>query len=106
MDKREAVRVPVSVRAQCRCNDVIIDGLVEDLSRSGLFLRSPKWLRAGTEAEVDLDVPGESPLHLCAEVVRVEHGPDRAGMALRIVTQPENGKPLANFIMRHHASAR
>ena len=46
------------------------------------------------------------PLHLMAEVVRVERGPDRAGMALRIVAQPENGKPLANFIMRHHASAR
>lgn len=106
MDKREAVRVPVRVRAQCRCSGVVIDGLVEDLSRSGLFLRAPKWLRAGTETEVDLDVPGEPPLHLSAEVVRVEHGADRAGMALRIVEQPENGKALANFIMRHHASSR
>ena len=106
MDKREAVRVPVRVRAQCRYSGIVIEGFVEDLSRSGLFLRAPKWIRSGSVAEIDLDIPGEETLHLEAEVVRVEHSPDRAGMAFRFVDEPAAGRPLANFIMRQHESAR
>jgi hypothetical protein len=106
MDKREAVRVPVSVRAQCRCCGIVIDGLVEDVSRSGLFLRSPRWIRPGSAAEIDLDLPGEETLHLLVQVVRVEHGEMRAGMGLRVVDEPGRSKPLANFIMRQHASGR
>jgi len=105
MDKREAVRVPVSVRAQCRCSDIVIDGLVEDVSRSGLFLRAPKWIRPGSCAELDLVVPGEHTLHLQVHVVRVEHSSERAGMGLRFVDQAEGSRPLANFIMQQHASA-
>ena len=106
MDKREAVRVPVRIRAQCRCSGIVIDGTVEDLSRSGMFLRAPKWIRPGSSAEIDLDVPGEEPLHLCAEVVRVDEGADREGLAFRFVDDPEAVRPLANFIMRQHASSR
>jgi uncharacterized protein (TIGR02266 family) len=105
MDKREAVRVPVRVRAQCRCSDIVIEGFVEDVSRSGLFLRAPKWIRPGTCAELELDVPGQETLHLQVHVVRVEHSPNRAGMGLRFVEQPEVSRPLANFIMQQHASA-
>ena len=102
MDKREAVRVPVRVRAKCRCSGVVIDGLVEDVSRSGLFLRAPEWVRSGSIAELQVDLPGEEPLSLSAEVVRVEHSDERAGMAFRFVDEPERNRPLANFIMRHH----
>ncbi len=104
MDKREAVRVPVRARAQCRCSGIVIDGLVEDVSRSGLFLRAPKYIRSGSVAELSLDLPGEETLHLCAEVVRVEHSDERAGMAFRFVDvpEPERSRSLANFIMRHH----
>jgi uncharacterized protein (TIGR02266 family) len=102
MDKREAVRVPVRVRAQCRCSGIVIEGLVEDLSRSGMFLRAPKWIRSGSTVELDIDIPGEDTLHLCGEVVRVEHSTDRAGMGVRFVDEPERGRPLANFIMRQH----
>lgn len=106
MDKREAVRVPVRARAQCRCSGIVIDGLVEDVSRSGLFLRSPKWIRSGSVAELELDLPGEATLQLAAEVVRVEHSDDRAGMAFRFVEDPERNRSLANFIMRHHEAGR
>src|SRR5262245_2356015 len=51
MDKREAVRVPVRVRARCRAHGIVIDGLVEDVSRSGLFMRAPKQIGAGSSAE-------------------------------------------------------
>jgi hypothetical protein len=106
MDKREAVRIPVHVPAQCRsASGAVIDCLVEDVSRSGLFLRSPEWMRPGSCAELQLEVAGET-LHLTAEVVRVEHNQERAGMGLRIVEGPTRGaaRPLANFIMRQHAS--
>lgn len=104
MDKREAVRVPVSVKARCRCSDIEIDGLVEDVSRSGLFLRAPKWIRPGSSAEIVLDLPGEDTILLEVRVVRVEHSSERAGMGMQVVPAGAN-RPLANFIMRQHASS-
>jgi len=106
MDKREAVRVPVRVPALCRTRGVIIDGVVEDVSRSGMFLRSPKLVATGSSAEIELDLPGEAPLHLTAEVVRLEHSPQRAGMGLRITLDLDDSRQLANFIMRQHATRR
>ena len=106
MDQREAVRVPVRVRAQFRAHGVVIDGLVEDVSRSGLFMRAQRTLGPGAVAEIDLDLPGEATLHLSAEVVRVEESP-RIGMALKFTGNVERNRlPLANFIMKQHHEAR
>jgi hypothetical protein len=105
MDKREAVRVPVRVRAQCRADEVVIDGTVEDISRSGVFFSAPLFhpMAPDTRTELELDLPGESTLRLPARVVRIEHAP-RSGMALCFVGEAErNRRPLANFIMRWHA---
>jgi uncharacterized protein (TIGR02266 family) len=102
MDKREAVRVPVRVRAQCKCAGVVIDGLVEDVSRGGLFLRADESVGSGSVAELEVALPGEDALRLRAEVVRVEHSQQRVGMAFRFVHEPAPNRPLANFIMRHH----
>jgi hypothetical protein len=82
---------------------MVINGLVEDLSCTGLFLRSPKLMAAGSMAEISLEIPGQPPLYLRAEVVRVEHGPTRAGMGLRFIVGAKEGRQLANFIMRQHA---
>lgn len=106
MDKRESVRIPVRVPALCRTSGVIIDGLVEDLSRTGLFLRAPEQVAAGSSAEIHLELPGEPPIHLNAEVVRVEDGPERPGMGLRITSDGQDSRSLANFIMRQHATQR
>jgi len=102
MDKREAVRVPVRVRARCRCEDTVVDGLVEDMSRSGLFMRAPKWIGIGSAAEVVLDLPGAETLRLNAQVVRI----DDDGMGLRFVDQDRTRRSLANFIMRQHQTSR
>lgn len=102
MDKREAVRIPVQVRARCRSHGVFIDGLVEDVSRTGLFLRASSWTGEGSAAELDLDLPGEATLRLAVRVVRIEQGPEGVGLALRFVAQPERTRPLANFIMRQY----
>jgi hypothetical protein len=94
------------VRAQCRVQGIVIDGLVEDVSRSGLFMRAPRMLDEGSALELHLDLPGEDTLHLRAQVVRIEDEP-RAGMALKFVGDLEgNRRPLANFIMRQHATSR
>ena len=106
MDKREAVRVPVRVPALCRSQGVVIDGTVEDLSRTGLFLRASALMAEGSSAEIHLNLPGEPPLQLNAEVVRVEQTEERAGMGLRIVPDGQDGRSLANFIMRQHATLR
>jgi hypothetical protein len=106
MDKREAVRVPVLVPALCRSHGIIIDGFVEDVSCNGLFLRAQRSVATGSSAEIELELPGESPLCLMAEVVRVEDGPERAGMGLRIIPDASDRRPLANFIMRQHAAER
>ncbi len=110
MDKRDAVRIPVQLPAVCRSDGEVIDGFVEDLSRTGLFLRASKPIAAGTAAEIQLQLPGEPPIQLNAEVVRVEaasRGNDgRPGMGLRIVADAEDCRPLANFIMRQHATLR
>lgn len=69
-------------------------------------MRSPRLIDPGASADLDLDLPGEETLHLRAEVVRVEHEP-RAGMALRFIGDIErHRRPLANFIMRQHATSR
>lgn len=85
---------------------MVIDGFVEDLSRTGLFLRAPELVATGSPAQIELEMPGEPPLHLNAKVVRVEHSPKRAGMGLRILVEARDSRPLANFIMRQHATLR
>ena len=106
MDHREAVRVPVRVKARCRSEGIVIHGLVEDLSRSGMFLSSPERIVAGAAAELTLEVPGEGPpLRLEARVVRVEHG-DREGMAFRFDAPGAVRRALADLILREHQSAQ
>jgi hypothetical protein len=106
MDKREAVRVPVQVRAALRSGaGLVIDGLVEDVSKSGLFMRVDLTLDEGTEASLDLDLPGEETLHLQVHVVRVEGEPSNRGMALKFGGAADAQRarmPLANFIMKQH----
>jgi hypothetical protein len=102
MDQRAAVRVPVRVRAQCRAQGIVIDGLVEDLSRTGLFLRAGLSVDLGAAVEIDLDLPNDETVHLFAEVVRVH----AAGMALRLVGDVDQSRrALVNFIMRQYATA-
>jgi PilZ domain len=104
MENRVAARVPVRVPARCRSEGVVIDGFVEDVSRTGLFLRTPELVAPGSAAEIALEISGEPTLYLNAQVVRVEHGPRRAGMGLRLLVDARVGRLLANFIMRQHAT--
>jgi len=100
-EKRAAQRMPVRIRALYRSSGVVIDGWVDDLSRLGLFLRSDYLDTPGSEAIIDLDLPGNArPLRLSGEVVRVETRPDRSGMGIRFGSLTEDTRrPLANFMI-------
>jgi hypothetical protein len=63
-------------------------------------------MATGSSAEIEIEMPGEPPLCLNAEVVRIVDDPQRAGMGLRILVEGQDGMPLANFIMRQHATLR
>lgn len=67
-----------------------------------MFLRAAKQIAMGSSAEISIHLPDEEPVKLTAEVVRV----DEEGMALRFVDGDPGRRPLANFIMKRHATAR
>ena len=100
-EKRAAQRIPVRLRAQYRSNGAIIDGVVDSLSRTGLFLRADLLETPGTETVVELDLPGqEVPLKLPGEVVRVDARPGSSGMGIRFAGLPDGARrPLANFMI-------
>ena len=103
MEQRTAARIPAQARARCRSQGVVIEGRVEDVSRSGLFLRACSSLQEGSAAELDLELPGEKILHLAVEVVRVVRRGEGVGMGLRFVGQAARRRTLANFIMQQAA---
>jgi hypothetical protein len=77
-----------------------IDGLVDDLSRTGLFLRTPQTLPPGTSATVCLELPEEQVV-LRGQVVRIECGA-RTGLGLRFASEQPN-RLVVNYLMRCHA---
>lgn len=108
MDKREAVRVPVRVHARCRlATGVVVDGLVEDVSRSGLFLTmddddEDPILACGSSTFVALEL-AEKEVQIEARVVRSTG----SGVGLRFVDGNEPvRRELANFIMRQAHAAK
>jgi hypothetical protein len=100
-EKRAAHRIPVRLRAQYRSSGAIIDGVVDSLSRTGLFLRADLLDTPGTEAMLVLDLPGNTePLQLPGEVVRVDQRPGRSGMGIRFGALGDGARrPLANFMI-------
>ena len=100
-EQRTAQRIPVRLRAQYRSNGAIIDGFVDNLSRTGLFLLADLLDTPGTEALIELDLPGTAePLRLPGEVVRVDTRPGRSGMGIRFGALADLARrPLANFII-------
>jgi PilZ domain-containing protein len=78
-ERRLQHRVAVQFRTSSKY--VWIDGMTENISRSGLLFRSPKAIEAGAAIELDFDMPQEitgegSARVLCeGKVVRVEAVP-------------------------------
>jgi PilZ domain len=101
-DSRRSARLDVKLRAIYLTNDLVVDGLVDDLSRTGLFLHAPDCDDVGTKGVLMVSLPDREPVRLDAKVVRVEeHG--RKGMALSFDEGATAHKVLANFMMKQHA---
>jgi len=106
-DRRISERIAVALRAQYRSHGVVVDGVVADLSRTGMFLRTDAAEALGTRGLIEVDLPGSSePLRLDADVVRIADGEGR-GLGLRFSeVGVQARRPLANLMMHWaHASA-
>ena len=104
-DRRSSQRIPVALRAQYRTPTAVVDCTVEDISRSGMFLASDSpgfdAIEAlGSDARVDVDLPGDGPVRVHGSVVRVGEREGKRGIAIRIARDEEARRPLANFMMR------
>jgi hypothetical protein len=84
---------------QYRSSSTVLDGVVEDLSRSGMFIATDVVDVLGAHASIDLDLPGDGPVQLRGEVVRVERDGKR-GLGIKIARDDEARRPLANFMMK------
>jgi S1-C subfamily serine protease len=99
-EKRAAHRIAVHLRACYRSSQTVIEGVVSDLSRLGMFLRTDFLDTPGQEVAIDLELPGEELLQLRGAVVRVETAPDHSGMGIRFDQIPDRARrPLANFMI-------
>jgi PilZ domain len=106
--------VPERSEAPGRSSAPAIVGVVEDLSRTGLFLRTQHTLPPGTSTTVILELPlelseeavgavgavGRVCLH--GQVVRVGQGA-RAGLGVHFASEQPARRQLANYLMRCHA---
>lgn len=82
---RDEARSPVGWSLTFWRDGVQYEGAIRDLSRGGLFVRTPVRLPIGARIEVSFDVPGEKPGRTVvaeAIVVRMGQEPDR-GMGCR-----------------------
>jgi hypothetical protein len=86
----------------------VVDCTVEDISRSGMYLAtdSPGFdaIEAanapGTDARIELELPGDGPVQVHGSVVRVGEREGKRGIAIRIARDENARRPLANFMMR------
>jgi uncharacterized protein (TIGR02266 family) len=60
-EKRQHLRVPVSLKVAYRTRDALQKDLVTDLSPGGLFIRTSKPLPIGTEVELQVSIAAEEP---------------------------------------------
>ena len=101
-DSRRSARLDVKLRALYLTNDLVVDGLVDDLSRTGLFLHSLDCDQVGTQGVLMVALPDREPVRFDAKVVRVENA-GRRGMALYFDDAAVGHVALANFLMQRHA---
>jgi uncharacterized protein (TIGR02266 family) len=60
-EKRQHLRMPVSLKVAYRTRDALQKDLVTDLSPGGLFVRTSKPLPIGTEVELEVSIAEEEP---------------------------------------------
>ena len=91
----------MNLPAHYRSHTVSLHGRVSDLSCDGLFLRSEFLDGAGTQVDLDLELPGtEQPIRLRGKVVRTDASPTTCGMGIRFSElHPPARLQLANYML-------
>lgn len=107
-ERRGASRVAVNLPVRYRSGAVSLSGRVSNLSRNGLFMLSEQLDRAGADVTLSLALPGENPLTLSGEVVRVVAAGQRpGGMAIRFrQVAAAVRRRLANYMIERSYQAR
>ena len=60
MEKRSFTRIPFQAKALVRAKDTTVIGVIENLSLSGLFLKTPEKLRVNRVVKIELLFTGTS----------------------------------------------
>ncbi len=95
-DRRAHPRSPVVVReARCIAGIDVFFGYATNVSRSGLFINSPRTRKPGEVFELRFSLPGDDHVFACrAEVVWSRHyatgSHDPPGFGLRFLDLPED----------------
>lgn len=83
---RQTARAQVRIPARYASENLVVEGVVTDVSPDGLFFVSDYLDSTGEWARISLDIPWRAaPLELRGEVRWVSEGPDAGGMGVRLV---------------------
>jgi uncharacterized protein (TIGR02266 family) len=106
-DRRGSARISVKLYVRYRSDSVLLDGWVDNLSSSGLFLRTDVLDVQGQRVRLKLSLPGEAtPVFVDGEVTRLVTEPPNTGMGIRILDiGPLERRRLANFMIERHHEA-
>jgi hypothetical protein len=85
-DARRSPRSRVRISGRYVSDNLVVDGVVTDVSADGLFFCSDYLDNTGESARVSLDIPWRNaPLELRGEVRWVSDMPDTGGMGIRFI---------------------
>lgn len=102
MEQRTAVRIAVRLRALLLLDDGVVEAMVGELSRQGLFLQTTWPVTVGMAVTVCLELPGES-IRVPGWIARLERSNLCTGVGIRFVEPASNPYSLVNYLMRCHA---
>ncbi len=108
-EKREFLRIPVSLTAHCRLGNRFLREPVANLSLGGLFLKTRERTKEGTPIQVALALPyGDGPRFctLAGTVVRVERDGKGlpSGIGVSFANQPIS--PLDRLTLQRFVTLR
>jgi hypothetical protein len=85
-DERRSARARVRITGKYVSDNLVVDGLVTDVSPDGLFFCSDFLDARGELARLWLEIPWRNaPLELRGEVCWVNDAPDTGGMGIRFI---------------------
>ncbi len=83
LDSRKKFHVPPPVIAACRTKDSDFEAFIQDVSSSGVFIKTTKNLLTGQEIAMTFTFPqAQKPIMVTGEIVRISY--DGAGVKFKI----------------------